>query len=126
MTHRTPRFMRLAKGAAGGAKMASRRDANPRLAPLEAVADAPFLELLRERLGEPDQRGDSLFSYCVRDSMFGVDFEVYSGPSGPAYGGSPPDHFIDFERNDHRVRPEVLRSLADFEEWLATDDDGSA
>jgi hypothetical protein len=126
MAHEGPRFRRLAKGSAGGAKIASRRDANPRLSPLEAVEDGPFLALLRAHLGEPDHRGDSAFSYCVRDTVLGVDFEAYSGPSGPAYGGSPPDHFIDFARNDNRTKPEVLRSLAAFEAWLAAGDDAPA
>jgi hypothetical protein len=126
MAHESTRFKRLPKGSAGGAKIASRRDANARLTPLEAIDDDRFLALLRRRLGEPDQRGDSAYSYCVRDTAREIDFEAYSGPSGPAYGGSPPDHFVDFEANDNRTKPEVLQTLSDFDHWLEANDDAES
>jgi hypothetical protein len=112
------RFRRLPRGRAGGAKIASRRDVNPRLTPLEAVDDKRFLALLRKRLGEPDPGGDRDYSYSVRDTEREIEFEAYCGQSGPAYGGSPPDHFVDFEANDNRTKPEVLQALSDFERWL--------
>jgi hypothetical protein len=112
------RFERLPRAAAGGAKIAGRHDANPRLAWAEASDDDRFLPLLRRRFGDPDDRGDVRFSYSIRDNETGVEFEAYSGASGPAYGGSPPDHFIDFENNDNRTKPEVMAVLAAFEEWL--------
>lgn len=117
------RFQRLTGRVAGGAKIASRRDANPRLTPREAMDVALFLALLRRRLGEPDPRSDSAFSYSVRDTQTGIVFEAYSAQSGPSYGGSPPDHFVDSEANDNRTKPEVMQVLADFERWLESGDE---
>lgn len=123
MREETARFKRLPGRAAGGAKIAGRRDANPRLTPREANDERQFLALLRKRLGEPDPRGDSAFSYSIRDTQTGVVFEAYSAQSGPSYGGSPPDHFIDFEANDNRTKPEVMQVLTDFERWLESEDE---
>lgn len=117
------RFQRLPKGVAGGAKIASRRAANPRLTVREAVNEKPFLALLRKRLGEPDPRPDSDFSYSILDTQTGVVFEAYSAQSGPSYGGYPPEHFIDLEANDTRTKPEVMQVLADFERWLESEDE---
>lgn len=112
------RFQRLSYGSAGGAKLAGRKDVNPDISWSEAMDDSGFLALLRRKLGAPERRGDSQYSYSVRDCETGFVFEIYSGLSGPAYGGSPPDHFVDFENNDNRTKPELLRVLAEFEKWL--------
>ena len=118
MSEETARFQRLPEGTAGGAKIASRQAANPRLTAREANDERQFLALLRARLGEPDPRGDSAFSYSIRDTQTGVVFEAYSAQSGPSYGGSPPKHFVDFVGHDNRTKPEVMQVLADFERWL--------
>ena len=122
MREEAARFRRLPAGAAGGAKIASRQAANPRLTHREATDVRQFLALLRRRLGEPDPRSDSAFSYSIRDTQTGVVFEAYSAQSGPSYGGSPPAHFVDPGANDNRTRPEVMQVLADFERWLESED----
>lgn len=114
------RFQRLPAGSAGGVKIALRQEVNPSLPRREAEDAGGFARLLHSLLGPPDRRGDSPFSYSIRDTVTGVEFEVYGGAGGPAYGGCPDDHFINFDGGDNRTRPEVLRVLAIFEEWLAS------
>jgi hypothetical protein len=114
------RFQRLGEGAAGGVKIATRRQANAGLSSAQAADANAFLALLQVRLGAPDKRGDVMFSYSVRDVLTGVEFEAYAGASGPAYGGVPADHFVDFEGGDNRTKQDVLDVLAVFEQWLVS------
>jgi hypothetical protein len=54
--------------------------------------DAPvgdFLGRLWTLFGPPRSIDDSGFTYGVRDRQTGLRFTAYSGPSGPAFGGSP-------------------------------------
>ena len=110
-----PDFERLSRGAAGGIKLAPRRAVNPSLSHERAMDPDRFLHGLRARLGEPDPRGDSLFSYSVRDRGTGIEFEAYSAQSGPAYGGDI-DHFAEVSRGE--VRADVLEVLARFDAWV--------
>jgi hypothetical protein len=99
-------------------KLANRHQVNPRLTREEAADPDRFRRDLEACLGPPDDSSDAEFSYCVRDRQTGLSFLAYSAQSGPAYGGEGPDCCVDFEGHDYRIRPEVLRSLAEFEEWL--------
>jgi len=112
------RFVRLPARAVGGAKLSGRAAVNPALTPAEAADVALFGRLLAARLGAPDHTSDADYTYCIRDQQNGVDFRAYSAQSGPAYGGSPADCFVDLENNDNRVKPGVLDTLASFETWL--------
>lgn len=114
------RFLRLPAGTAGGVKLCGRDRVNSSLTPQQARDTALFLVALQNRLGLPDDASDADYSYSVRDQQSGVEFMAYSAQSGPAYGGSPVDSFMDFERNDYRIKPIVLSVLADFENWIGS------
>ena len=114
------RYSRLSAGAAGGAKLCGRRAANPALTPDEAFDDDLFGRLLAARFGASDPVGDERYAYSIRDDRTGIEFKAYSATTGPAYSGSPPTHFIDFENNDYRVKPTVMRTLTEFETWLTS------
>jgi hypothetical protein len=120
------RFMRLAARAVGGAKLAGRRAVNPALSHKESFDSRRFGALLAARFGVPDTGGDDEYSYPIQDLETGVRFLAYSAQSGPAYGGSPADCFIDYDRDDYRLKPEVLRALQDFEAWLTATSTGNA
>ena len=107
-------------GTGGGVKLCGRNAVNPSL-PADNVRDpSAFLRVLRAKLGEPDNVADANYSYSIRDLQTGVEFMAYSAQSGPAYGGSPVDCFVDFENNDYRLKPAVLETLTDFERWLGS------
>jgi hypothetical protein len=108
-------FERLPRRAAGGVKLCGRRTVNPSLTFERAMDPARFLRGLRARLGEPDPRGDSLYSYSVRDTVTGVEFEAYSAQSGPAYGGRM--HYFTDEPPG-QVREDVLDALTRFDPWV--------
>jgi hypothetical protein len=101
----TAEFVRLPCHAAGGVKLCGRRVVNPSLWYEQSIDPDHFLYGLRARLGEPDPRGDSLYSYSERDTRTGVEFEAYSAQSGPAYGGRMDDFSEVNPRPDPRRRP---------------------
>jgi hypothetical protein len=114
-----PRYERLPSRAAGGAKLCNRIDVNPRLSVWQGVDSEAAAALLAARFGPSDPVGsDCDYSYSIRDRKTGLEFEAYSGPSGPAYGGFPPESFVDFENGDYTTRPEILAALREFEDWL--------
>lgn len=114
----TNRFRRLAAFAAGGDKLCGRQQANPSLSRDEAMNVNLFGRLLSKRFGPPDQGGDADYYYSIEDTSSGYTFGAYSGNSGPSYAGVTPESVIDFDKEDYRIRPEILQILSDFEQWL--------
>jgi hypothetical protein len=112
------RFIRLPAGTAGGTKLCGRDQVNLALSHEEGMDVARFGRELAARLGPPDQVGDTDYSYSIRDTQTGVEFEAYAAQSGPAYGGSPSESYTDFESGDYRLKQDVLRTLTEFESWL--------
>lgn len=112
------RYQRLSKHSVGGLKIAGRRTINPGLTSDEVFEDEPSFGQLRIKFGESDTAGDAVYSYSIRDTVLGVEFEAYCGNSGPCYGGDPLDCFMDYNAEDYRLKPIVLQSLTEFEEWL--------
>src|SRR4051794_5253615 len=73
------RFERAEGG--GGARIASREESR-----------AELLGRMWALFGPPDAAVDGGFEYGLRDRDTGLRFEVYAGPTGPAYGGPPAKH----------------------------------
>lgn len=116
------RFERLASGLAGGTKIASRKLANPHLSIEKAMDENRFLEGLKHLFGTPDQLGDTLFSYSIRELETGIEFEVYSAQSGPAYGGTL-QHYDDLKTG--KLKMEVLYVLLLFDTMIENVSDGT-
>jgi hypothetical protein len=102
------RYERLPKARAEGATVANRLHVKPGLTGLQSVQDEPFLSTLRRTFGDPDERDGAVFSYSLRDKRRGTAFEVYSGSSGPSYGGHP----------GNGSTADVLEAAVEFERWL--------
>jgi hypothetical protein len=111
------RFVRLAADAAGGLKLAARRDVSA-LPPDTAQDERHFGERLRRAFGEPDRNRDAAYAYAIRDTETGVIVRAYSAQSGPAYGGEPDDCFVDYAGGDYRLKPDVRRTLTELDAWL--------
>jgi hypothetical protein len=71
---------------AGGSKLFSRTDVNPRLDFHAGMDVADFLGRLWRLFGPASPRDDG-FSYNIEHVPSGRSFEAYSGASGPSYGG---------------------------------------
>ncbi len=112
------RWIRLSTGAAGGAKLCGRGEVNSLLSLPEMTNTEHFGKILAARLGAPDFVADASFSYSICDTDSGIEFEIYSSVSGPAYGGAPIDCFVDFKHGDNRIKPEVICILEEFEKWI--------
>ncbi len=117
------RYVRLGPGEAGGVKLANRHLVNPDLSDDEVYDVRGFSALLTTRFGTPDPAGDADYSYSILDRHTGVRFEAYAAQSGPAYGGSPAECFVDYDNDDYRLKPEVMQALVDFERWIGGKDD---
>jgi hypothetical protein len=118
MMTETERFIRIAARSAGGTKLAGRRDVNPALSFEQWIDSDRFLRQLEDRFGDPDHIGDERYWYAIQDTLTGVKFAAYSAQSGPSYGGDPQESYVDFENNDYQLKPDVLRTLRDFDAWL--------
>lgn len=82
------RFIRLPKGSVLGFKIATRKAINQKLNDSEAFDHDLFIDSLKLLFGEPDSIGDGRVSYSIRDQVNQIDFEAFSGSSGPSYGGT--------------------------------------
>ncbi|WP_108867886.1 hypothetical protein [Aquimarina aquimarini] len=82
------RFIRLPKESVLGFKIATRKTVNQRLSDLEAFDHDLFIDCLNFLFGKPDVIGDGRLSYSIRDQVNKIDFEAFSGASGPSYGGT--------------------------------------
>jgi hypothetical protein len=111
------RFVRLPENSVSSIKLAGRAIVNPALTHEQAMDSRRFASLLARRFGASDNEPDLDFSYSIRDTRTGYSVRVYSGNSGPAYGGAV-ECFVDYDAGDTRVREDVMQMLREFDSWL--------
>jgi hypothetical protein len=87
LTHLREELSRVEAGYCGGIKLYGRADFLP-AGDARAYDEVGFARRLSVAFGAPVARGDCAISYCLVHRESGVQIEAYSGPSGPAYGGS--------------------------------------
>lgn len=115
----TSRFERVsgADVGAGGGKICSPFELLDSLPP-HCGLPGGYLAHLWALFGAPDE-SDGGFTYGIRDRTTALEFTAYSGPSGPAFGGSPLDRerltpvLRDFARTLTATRPVDCEIITD-------------
>jgi len=99
-------------------RICGRNEVNPALSFDDAAVDERFRRLLEQRFGAGDAAEDAAFVYPIRDVETGACFEAYVADQGPSYGSVGAEVYEDIDADNLQLKPEVIRSLNEFERWL--------